>query len=91
MENMEFIEKDKRRAKRRHQTIRVKEKRLKEIKGVDRDYYEEIVRKNRQGHFRKNGSFDCGHANCMLCHSDKLVKNRPHIEEELEEENENEV
>lgn len=87
MDNFEYVEKDKRRGERRHRDIKVRERRLKELKGVDRNYYEDIVKKSRQGHYRDHSPLDCGHAGCMLCHSNKLNQDRP-VKELLTEEEE---
>lgn len=32
--------------------------------------------KNQLGRFRKKDAHDCGHANCIMCHSEKIWKTK---------------
>ena len=79
------MDKNMKRAKRRHQTFRVMQKRLNQIKETCRDYYDEIIKKHREGHFRKSSAYDCGNPRCWLCHFDKLMGRRPIKEQPIEE------
>ena len=67
------MDKNMKRAKRRHEKFRVMNKRLKKIKQTCREYYDEIIEKHREGHFRKSSTYDCGNPRCWLCHFDKLL------------------
>ena len=79
------------RAERRYQTLTKMRKRLKDVKETCKDYYQDIIKRHREGHFRKSSSFDCGNSRCWLCHFDKLIGKRPvkEITRENEEEYEN--
>ena len=71
------MDKPKKRAERRYQTLVKMRKRLKDVKETCKEYYEDIIRRHREGHFRKSSIFDCGNSRCMLCHFDKLIGKRP--------------
>ena len=80
------MEKSKKRAERRYQTLTIMRKRLNDIKETCKDYYEDIIRRHREGHFRKSSSFDCGTSRCWMCHFDKLIGKRPLKERMLQKE-----
>jgi len=61
-------------------------KRLNDVKKIDKGYYEDIIKRQRKGHFRKSSSFDCGNPSCWMCHFDKLIGKRPIKEQPHEEE-----
>ena len=52
-------------------------KRLNDVKETCKDYYEDIIKRHRQGHYRKSSSYDCGKSRCWLCHFNKLIGKRP--------------
>jgi len=78
--------KNKKRAQRRHETFTKMKKRLNDVKENCKEYYEDIIRRHRKGHFRKSSSFDCGNSSCWLCHFDKLIGKRPLKEQPQKEE-----
>ena len=84
------MEKNMKRAERRHQMFSTMWKRLKQIKDTDKEYYDEIIKKHRKGHFRKSSVYDCGNASCWLCHFDKLIGKRPLKEQRHKEDYESE-
>ena len=71
------MEKNTKRRERRYQTFTKMKKRLKYVKENCKEYYEDIIRRHREGHFRKSSAFDCGNPSCWLCHFDKLIGKRP--------------
>jgi len=78
--------KNKKRAQRRHETFTKMKKRLNDVKENSKEYYKDIIRRHREGHFRKSSSFDCGNPSCWLCHFDKLIGRRPIKEQQHENE-----
>jgi hypothetical protein len=80
------LEKTKKRAKRRYQTFTKMRKRLKDVKETCKEYYKDIIKRHREGHFRKSSTYDCGSSRCFMCHFDKLIGKRPLKERQREEE-----
>lgn len=79
------MSKNMKRALRRHHMFRVMNSRLREIQKTCEEYYDEIIRNHRQGHFRKSSVYDCGTPSCWLCHFNKLIGKRPIKERYVEE------
>jgi hypothetical protein len=53
---------------------------------LGRDPYEiDCVCDEQIGRFRKKDAFDCGHSQCVTCHSDKFPKREKHDQELLSE------
>ena len=80
------MDKPKKRAKRRYQTFTKMKKRLEDVKETCKEYYEDIIKRHREGHFRKSSSYDCGTPRCWMCHFDKLIGKRPIKEQQTEDE-----
>ena len=80
------MEKTNKRAERRYKTFTKMRKRLNDVKETCKEYYEDIIKRHREGHFRKSSAYDCGNARCWLCHFDKLIGKRPIKERDLRDE-----
>ena len=83
------MEKTKKRALRRHKTFTKMKKRLRDVKKTCKEYYEDIIKRHREGHFRKSSTYDCGNTRCWMCHFDKLIGKRPPKERYVEEDSGN--
>jgi hypothetical protein len=84
------VEKQKKRALRRQRTKQKMLKRLREIRIIDRDYYNSIIKRHSGGKLRCAGAFDCGNPRCHTCHLEKLLGRRPIKERLILDKDENE-
>lgn len=82
------MDKPKKRAERRYQTFTKMKKRLKDVKETCQEYYQDIIERHREGHFRKSSTYDCGTSRCWLCHFNKLIGKRPWKESAIKNEGE---
>ena len=80
------MEKNTKRRERRYQTFTKMKKRLKDVKETCKEYYEDIIKRHREGHFRKSSAYDRRSSYCWMCRIDNLIDKRPLKERQREEE-----